>query len=116
MRFQVLGPVVGCDAHGPVALGPARQRTVLAALLIERGVMVSFDQLAYRVWGETPPQRARLTLHTYLSRLRAVLGGAGGPALVRRSHSYALEMDETAVDLHRFRALAQQARRSADDD
>ncbi|PZG02803.1 AfsR family transcriptional regulator [Micromonospora deserti] len=101
-------------ADGPVGLGPARQRTLLAALLLEPGGAVAFDQLVDRVWGERPPQRARVTLHTYLSRLRTVLGGAGGPALVRRMRSYALEVDPGAVDLHRFRAMASGARRADD--
>ncbi|MEJ3744958.1 tetratricopeptide repeat protein [Actinomycetes bacterium KLBMP 9797] len=116
MRFQILGPVVAYGTSGPVALGPARQRTVLAALLVESGVPVSLDQLVERVWGPSPPQRARQTLHTYLSRLRDVLGGTGAPALVRRSGSYALEIDPCSVDLHQFRALAVRARTTLDDD
>ncbi|MDG4788043.1 BTAD domain-containing putative transcriptional regulator [Micromonospora sp. WMMD1102] len=115
MHFEVLGPVVAFGTKGPVGLGPARQRTLLAALLLEPGSSVTFDQLVDRVWGERPPQRARVTLHTYLSRLRAALGGAGGPALVRRMRSYALEVDPEAVDLHRFRTLASGARRADDD-
>jgi len=31
------------------------------------------DGLLERVWGDRPPQRARGTLNTYLSRLRQVL-------------------------------------------
>lgn len=114
MRFQVLGPVVAHGEHGPVPLGPARQRTVLAVLLadVSRGVVL--DQLVERVWGAAPPQRARETLHTYLSRLRTLLSQAGGPALVRRAHSYLLDADPSTVDLHRFRRLSQQARQADD--
>ncbi|MGH3737558.1 MAG: AfsR/SARP family transcriptional regulator, partial [Micromonosporaceae bacterium] len=115
MRFQVLGPLAAYTQQGPVALGPARQRTVLAALLAEPGTAVSFEQLIDRVWGDAPPRRARETMHAYLSRLRTVLGGAGGPSLVRRARSYALDVPPEAVDLYRFRALARQAR-AADDD
>lgn len=116
MRFQVLGPVVAHGEHGPVPLGPARQRTVLAVLLTDLSRGVSFDQLVDRVWGSAPPQRARQTLHTYLSRLRTVLSDAGGPALVRRAHSYVLDADPTTVDLHQFRALSREARQAGDQD
>ncbi|MEV0952721.1 tetratricopeptide repeat protein [Promicromonospora sp. NPDC050249] len=96
--------------HGPVPLGTARQRAVLAALLIEPGLPVPLDQLVERVWGTTAPRSARQTLHSYISRLRSVLDDAGGPAPARRSGGYALDVDPAAVDLHQFRALAVQAR------
>ncbi|MFC4631347.1 tetratricopeptide repeat protein [Promicromonospora alba] len=115
MRFQLLGHVSARSEHGPVPLGTARQRAVLAALLIEPGVPLSSDQLVERVWGTTAPRSARQTLHSYISRLRSVLGDAGGPAPTRRSGGYVLDVDAAAVDLHRFRALVTQAR-SADGD
>ncbi|MEQ4305311.1 tetratricopeptide repeat protein [Plantactinospora sp. B6F1] len=116
MRFSVLGPVVAHGADGPVILGPARQRTVLATLLVEPGVVVSPEQLVDRVWGERPPRRARETLHTYLSRLRTVLGEASGPVLVRQAHGYVLDVDPAAVDLHHFRILASGARSARDEE
>jgi DNA-binding SARP family transcriptional activator/tetratricopeptide (TPR) repeat protein len=114
VRFQLLGHVAAQSEHGPVPLGTARQRAVLAALLVEPGVPVALDQLVERVWGTTPPRSARQTLHSYISRLRRVLGDTGGPAPVRRSGGYALDVDAAAVDLHRFRALVTRAR-CADD-
>lgn len=116
MRFQVLGPVTACNVQGPVALGSARQRAVLAVLLTELSTMVSIDQLVDRVWGPAPPKRARPTLHTYLSRLRGTLSSAGGPVLLRRALSYRLEVDADAVDLHRFRTLVAEARQRGDGD
>ncbi|GHH76443.1 AfsR/SARP family transcriptional regulator [Promicromonospora soli] len=113
--FQLLGHVSARSERGQVPLGSARQRAVLAALLIEPGVHVSVEQLVDRVWGTTPPRSARQTLHSYVSRLRSVLGDEGGPLLERRSGGYVLEADESAVDLQRFRALVAQAR-GADDD
>lgn len=114
VRFQLLGHVSARSEHGPVPLGTARQRAVLAALLVEPGRPVPLDQLVERVWGTTAPRSARQTLHSYISRLRSVLDDAGGPAPARRSGGYALDVDPTAVDLHQFRALAVQAR-CADD-
>ncbi len=116
MRFRVLGPVAADNDRGPVPLGAARQRTVLAVLLIEPAGMVSADQLVDRVWGADAPPRARQTLHTYLSRLRGLLADAGGPVLSRRSQSYRLDVEASAVDLHQFRALSARARQAADDE
>lgn len=115
MRFQVLGPVAAYGERGPVALGPARQRTLLGALLIEPGTAVGVAQLLERVWGDARPRRARETMHSYLSRLRTVLGDAQGPPLVRRSASYVLEVAPEAVDLHQFRAMVRHARQVTDD-
>lgn len=114
MLFGVLGPVVAYKLDGVVELGPARQRTVLATLLVEPATTVSPEQLIDRVWGARAPHRARQTLHTYLSRLRTVLETAGGPALVRRGSGYLLDVAPADIDLHRFRELAASAR-AADD-
>ncbi|WP_454860189.1 AfsR/SARP family transcriptional regulator [Promicromonospora soli] len=113
--FQVLGPVSARTERGQFSLGSARQRAVLAALLIEPGAHVSLDQLVDRVWGATPPRSARQTLHSYVSRLRSVLSDEGGPLLERRSGGYVLEADESTVDLQCFRALVAQARRADGD-
>ncbi|MFC8798438.1 BTAD domain-containing putative transcriptional regulator [Promicromonospora sp. NPDC057138] len=77
--------------------------------------MVSLDQLVDRVWGATPPPSARQTLHSYISRLRGVLRDEGGPLLARRSGGYVLAVDESTVDLHRFRALVTRAKQADDD-
>lgn len=115
VQFQLLGHVAARSEHGPVPLGTARQRVVLAALLIEPGAPLSADQLVERVWGTTAPRSARQTLHSYISRLRSALDDAGGPAPTRRSGGYVLDVDPAAVDLLHFRALVAQAR-CADDD
>ncbi|MFD6139646.1 tetratricopeptide repeat protein [Promicromonospora sp. NPDC060271] len=113
--FQLLGHVSARSERGPVPLGSARQRAVLAALLVEPGTHVSLDQLVERVWGTTPPRSARQTLHSYVSRLRSVLDDHDGPLLERRSGGYVLEADDSTVDLQRFRTLVAQARRTDGD-
>ncbi|MBE1591877.1 BTAD domain-containing putative transcriptional regulator [Nonomuraea angiospora] len=73
VEFGILGEVSAWADGRPINLGPARQRCVLAALLVDANHPVSLDQLTDRVWGDAPPQRAAGTLHSYLSRLRSVL-------------------------------------------
>jgi DNA-binding SARP family transcriptional activator len=56
-------------------LGAAKQRAVLAILILHRGQLVSAERLAYEPWGERPPATAAKTLQGYISRLRKTLGG-----------------------------------------
>ncbi|CCH31245.1 BTAD domain-containing putative transcriptional regulator [Actinosynnema sp. NPDC047251] len=110
--FTLLGEVTALVDGRPVDLGPARQRCVLAALAVDAGQVVPVDRVVQRVWGPAPPLRARATLHSYLSRLRPLVGPVG---LLRRGGGYLLDVDRDAVDLHRFRDLCARARTAATD-
>ena len=112
MEFVFLGGIAAFAGGGALGLGPARQRFVLAALAVDAGRVVSVDRLIDRVWGESPPLRARATLLNYLSRLRLLLAdaGAGVATVVRRPGGYALQAERCAVDLLRFHDLCDQAR------
>jgi DNA-binding SARP family transcriptional activator len=110
VRFGLLGEV-HADVDGrAVDLGPARQRCVLAVLLVDANYPVSVDQFAERVWGGALPHRMRGTLSSYVSRLRQSLAGAPEVTIARRLGGYLLAVDQQAVDLHQFRRLLSQAR------
>ncbi|MES4907896.1 MULTISPECIES: BTAD domain-containing putative transcriptional regulator [unclassified Streptomyces] len=98
----------------PLDLGPVRQRSVLAALLVDVNRSVSVDQLGDRVWGERPPRRFRTTLYSYLSRLRNALSEAG-VGIGKEPGGYVMAAETAAIDLHRFRQLVGEARGAADD-
>jgi len=55
-------------------LGGARQRRLLAVLLIHRDTVVSVDKLAEVVFAGEPSDAAATTLRSYVARLRRVLG------------------------------------------
>jgi DNA-binding SARP family transcriptional activator/tetratricopeptide (TPR) repeat protein len=110
VQFRVLGVVEARVDDEPIELGHARQRSVLATLLVEANHTVSADQLIDRLWGEHPPKRGRGAIYSYLSRLRTLLAGTPEVSIVRRGSGYALLIDESTVDLHRFRRLVAQAR------
>lgn len=113
----MLGSIEASTGATTIDVGHARQRGVLAALLVDAGDVVRTDQLVERVWGSRPPQRAQPTLYSYLSRLRRVLTSpSGAPLLHRRSGGYQLAVDRSAVDLHRFRDLCARARSTSDDE
>lgn len=116
IEFRLLGDVgAHIDGH-PVELGHVRQRCVLVSLLVEANRVVPVDQVVDRVWGERPPQRARGTLHSYLSRLRQILAPAVGVGIVRQPGGYILTVDPMAVDLHLFQRLLVQAREANDEE
>jgi DNA-binding SARP family transcriptional activator/tetratricopeptide (TPR) repeat protein len=111
VEFRVLGPVEIRVAGQRLPAGHARQRAVLAVLLLELNRVVPAEQLIDRVWGEDPPPSGRNTLYVYVAKLRAIIaaGGEPGAALVRRPGGYSLEADPDRVDLVRFRRLAREA-------
>ncbi|MDO0936314.1 BTAD domain-containing putative transcriptional regulator [Streptomyces sp. DG2A-72] len=113
VRFGVLGVIEAWQGTALVDLGHARQRQVLAALLVDVGRAVPADALMERVWGERVPQRGRVTLYGYLSRLRQALSGA---EITREQGGYRLAVDAEAVDLHWFRRLSSQAREADTDE
>src|SRR5882757_190693 len=96
VRFGLLGDVEARVRGRLVELGPARQRCVLAALLIDANQPVPVAKLADRVWGQHPPQRSLETLYSYLSRLRTVLAEVRDVHLSRRSGGYVLVVDADA--------------------
>ncbi|MFE7836568.1 BTAD domain-containing putative transcriptional regulator [Streptomyces sp. NPDC057474] len=113
VEFDLLGSVEARVDGRIVDLGHARQRCVLAVLLVDANQVVSVEQLVERVWADRPPQRARNTLYGYLSRLRQALAIAEGADIVRRSGGYVLDVEATAVDLHRFHDVVARARAAA---
>jgi YVTN family beta-propeller protein len=113
MEFLLLGPLEVRGGDGPIPLGGAKQRALLAFLLLHANEVVSRDRLIDGLWGGTPPATAAHTVETYVSRLRRALHNAGSSAaLVARPPGYLLRIDPEDLDLHRFRRLAGDGRRA----
>ncbi|MEV5721154.1 BTAD domain-containing putative transcriptional regulator [Amycolatopsis mediterranei] len=108
IELRVLGPVEFRVDGRVVEVGHARQRCVLAVLLVEANRVVTVEQLLDRVWADRLPFKARQVASNYVSRLRGVL--AGEVTIGRRGGGYVLQVDPEAVDLHRFRMLVTRAR------
>ncbi|GHH38826.1 hypothetical protein GCM10018773_17630 [Streptomyces candidus] len=106
---------------GELPLGPAKRRSVLAALLLRPNTAVPVDQLIDTIWDETPPAHARTVVQGHVSRLRALLtdgeAAAYGVELATRGSAYVLQTSESLLDAHRFEELvhlARQQRKPAD--
>jgi DNA-binding SARP family transcriptional activator len=102
------------DGDTEVAVPAARLRALLAALLIRAGDVLSVDELAEAVWDGEPPSGARVTLRSYIKRLRQVLGPALGPRIITRDPGYLIEAGDAELDLRRFEVLCLAGRRAAD--
>ncbi|MFD7827456.1 BTAD domain-containing putative transcriptional regulator [Kitasatospora sp. NPDC059803] len=114
-RFSVLGPLTGEADGRPLALGPLKQRLVLAVLLSRANTAVPVDLLTDAVWPEEPPRTARKNLQVYICTLRTLLGRDPGPErLVHTAGGYLLRVAEPELDVLQFRALARAGRAAAD--
>jgi DNA-binding SARP family transcriptional activator/DNA-binding beta-propeller fold protein YncE len=113
MEFRILGPVEVVDDGRVVALGPSKQRAVLAILLLHLNEVVSRDRLVEDIWGERAPETAATALHGYVSQLRKLLPGDGAErgVLITRAPGYLLKLDPEQVDLNRFELLASRGKR-----
>ncbi|WP_143054900.1 AfsR/SARP family transcriptional regulator [Nocardioides luteus] len=95
----LLGPLRVTRAGEPIEVPGRRPRTLLALLAMEAGTPVSADVLADRIWGEELPDNPRGSLHTYIGRLRRVLG----KEVVRRAAGgYILDLPRSSVDALAF--------------
>jgi DNA-binding SARP family transcriptional activator len=115
MEFRILGPLEVWSDGQRVPVTAAKQRTLLATLLLRAGRVVAADELIDGLWDERPPTTARKTLHNYVHRLRAVLahGASSPPMLLTQPPGYLLNLRDAELDLHRFEELVDQARLAA---
>ncbi|MFC9858053.1 MULTISPECIES: AfsR/SARP family transcriptional regulator [unclassified Streptomyces] len=108
MEFRILGPTEIWARGARIPLTAAKQRTVLAALLVSPGHFVSDQWLAELLWGPSPPATMSAQLYTYVSRLRRSCGP--GLRLVRRHRGYGLVLGDAWFDWEVFQQLAEQGR------
>jgi predicted ATPase/DNA-binding SARP family transcriptional activator len=111
MRFGILGSLEVVRDGNPVAVTAPMQRAVLAALLLRPGRVVAAEELIEQLWGDRPPRTARVTLQTYVLRLRRTLGGLSPDSVIATAApGYLVRVDPEQVDLHRFDRLVARAR------
>jgi predicted ATPase/DNA-binding SARP family transcriptional activator len=110
LEFGILGPLEVRRGGELVALGAAKQRALLARLLLRPRESVPVDRLIEDLWGETAPRTASHTVQVYVSGLRKLLGAE---AIKREGGGYAVDVVHGALDVDRFRSLVGRARAEA---
>jgi DNA-binding SARP family transcriptional activator len=102
VRVSLLGPLQVDDVPGTVVLGAAKERSLLAALALSPGSVVSTDALISALWGQDAPAAARKTLQTYVWNLRRAFGTE---MISTEAPGYVLRVGADDVDVSRFRSL-----------
>ncbi|MFC9057716.1 BTAD domain-containing putative transcriptional regulator [Streptomyces sp. NPDC057074] len=115
MDVRTLGPfefhVEGVD----VTPGAPKVRQMLALFTVRSNQIVLLRDLTQELWGENPPPSAKITLQTYIVRLRQQItaslertGRAFDPKeLIQTRHGgYQLAVDAASLEYRRFEEMA----------
>src|SRR5919201_5516926 len=105
--FGILGPLVVGTNTAPVALRGARQRELVALLLLHLGEVVSRDAIVDELWEEDIPPTAVKVLQNAVSQVRRIL--PAGASLRTEAGGYVLDVEPNTVDAHRFEQLVGEA-------
>ncbi len=107
MEFRILGPLEVWREGRPVHIGGAKERALLAFLLLHAGEPVSVDRLIDELWGDSPPATARKSVQVRVAGLRRVLRD---DVLLTRGDGYLLRLEPDQLDLRRFEQLLSDGR------
>jgi DNA-binding SARP family transcriptional activator len=107
MEFRILGPVEVREGDRVLKLGGAKQRAVLALLLLHANEVVSRDRLIDELWSESPPETAPTALQVHVSQLRKALGR---DLILTQPPGYLIRVGDGELDLDRFERLVASAR------
>ncbi len=95
---RILGTVELAVPSGPLPLGAAKERCVLAALAVAGGAPVHRDRLVEALWEGDAPRSATKALQNYVLRLRATLGRVDGVRIETVPGGYRLVAEPDSVD------------------
>lgn len=106
VRFFLLGPVRARRGSRELDLGPAKQRAVLASLLLSANRPVPPSRIIDLVWGDDPPENGPNVVQKYVAGLRRVLEPERAPrsagrllTLTEGGYRLAVVPGDTDVDL-----------------
>jgi DNA-binding SARP family transcriptional activator/class 3 adenylate cyclase len=102
MEFRILGPLEVVSDGQALDPGGAKQRALLAMLLVHANRVVSTDRLIDALWEDDPPEGAQKALQVHVSGLRKVLGRE---RVQTKAPGYLIRVYDGELDLDRFRDL-----------
>jgi DNA-binding SARP family transcriptional activator/DNA-binding beta-propeller fold protein YncE len=106
VSFGVLGPFRVVAGGRELSIASAKQRALLAALLLGRGRVVSVSALIDDLWGPTPPASAEHLVQVYVSGLRARLRPSRlDERLLTEAPGYRFVVRDGELDAERFEEL-----------
>ncbi|MEV6598323.1 BTAD domain-containing putative transcriptional regulator [Actinoplanes sp. NPDC051346] len=114
LTFTILGEVSAARGGEVLDLGPAKQRAVLAVLLLDAGQPVPVEKIVDAVWGDEPPENGANVVQKYVAGLRRVLDPGRAPRtpgelLALSGGGYVLRTAPEALDAQRFEAALAEA-------
>src|ERR1017187_3231783 len=110
VRFALLGTLMLAGGAGdPVGVSGARQRALLASLLLSATGSVSSGALAEGVGAGRPPPGAATTRRSHIRRLRQALGPQAGARITARDPGYLISFQEPELDVLRFETACRDA-------
>jgi DNA-binding SARP family transcriptional activator len=115
LRFEILGPLRAFQGSHELALGPGKQRAVLAVLLINANRPVPTSRLVDAVWEDDPPQNGPNVVQKYVAGLRRLLEPDRSPRspgrmLTLTGAGYLLRVAPGHLDLDWFHEQVRRAR------
>ncbi len=107
--FRLMGPMEFYDGNQWQGIGSAKQRALLAVLLLKANQVVSLEQLIAELWDDHPPTSASNLVAGYAWRLRRALDDRDGEFLTTRSPGYRLVVAAESIDIGECKRLVRQA-------
>lgn len=119
VRFDLLGPLRAFRGQRELDLGPAKQRAVLAILLLAANRPVPTGRIIDAVWGDEPPENGTNVVQKYVAGLRRVLEPERAPRsagllLTLTEAGYRLSVAPGNTDLDLFTSNVREARQLRD--
>jgi basic membrane lipoprotein Med (substrate-binding protein (PBP1-ABC) superfamily)/DNA-binding SARP family transcriptional activator len=104
--YSILGSLEVVVDGRALELGPPKQRTLLAVLLLHANQLVTSERLIELVWGDSSPRTAAHSVQVYVSDLRRRFDAAGAvDVIATRGPGYVLHAADEALDTQRFEGL-----------
>jgi DNA-binding SARP family transcriptional activator len=110
VKLRILGPIEYFDGTEWLPIASAKQRSLLAALLVHGNQVVPTERLLADLWPDRPTATARGLLAGCIWRLRKHVVGDN---LLTRAPGYQLKVPPGALDVHDYERLVAEGRASA---
>jgi DNA-binding SARP family transcriptional activator len=113
VEFGILGSLEVRHEGASIRVAGAKERALLALLLLHANEAVHADRLIDELWSERPPATARKSLQVRIAALRRVLPDG---VLLTEGPGYVIRTAGDELDLHRFERLVGEGRDALDEE